>query len=461
MGRILLVTLGFVLFVPAVALGQRLPAFPGAEGFGSQSVGGRGGQVFEVTNLDDSGPGSLREALEASGPRTVVFRVAGTIELDSSIKVENPYLTIAGQTAPGGGITLKNSPLNAKTPLKIKAHDVIIRHIRSRPGSNPNENGTLDAITISHEHGDVYNVIVDHSSFSWATDEVANIYYAAYNITVQWSIFSEGLYCSTHIEDGETQCHSMGMLIGHENGGEYSIHHNLFAHNKRRNPRIKTTGVVDVVNNVVYNSGTGKNSRSAMYVNGEFGVNPANIVANYFKPGETSGEAEWVVDTKSDTAVFLEGNRAPNLVMNPSEHDQKNLVEHRHPSAPVSTTVAEHAFDQVLADAGATIGLDCDGTAFWRRDPVDTRVVNDVRNGTGAIIDEPEDVGGWPVLAAGVACPDGDHDGMPDEWETLNGLDPTDGSDGSEYAPSGYTWLETYLNPSVGLSCQSPCVAGE
>ncbi|MHC4933496.1 MAG: hypothetical protein ACYTGV_15030 [Planctomycetota bacterium] len=150
-----------------------LPAFPGAEGFGAHSIGGRGGQVIEVTNLNDAGPGSLRAALEASGPRIVVFRVAGTIELDSSIEVQNPYLTVAGQTAPGDGITLKNSPLNAKTPLKIETYEVVIRYLRSRPGSNPADSGTLDALTISNEEADVYNVIVDHSSFSWATGGIA------------------------------------------------------------------------------------------------------------------------------------------------------------------------------------------------------------------------------------------------------------------------------------------------
>jgi uncharacterized repeat protein (TIGR01451 family) len=426
---------------------SNLPAFPGAEGFGSQSIGGRGGQVIEVTNLNDAGPGSLRAALEASGPRIVVFRVGGTIELDSDIEVQNPYLTVAGQTAPGDGITLKNSPLNAKTPLKIETHDVILRYIRSRPGSNPAESGTLDALTIANEDADVYNVIVDHGSFSWATDEVTNLYYDAHELTVQWSIIAEGLDCSTHTEGKQAQCHSMGMLIGHDGGHNYSIHHNLFAHNRRRNPRIKTSGVVDVVNNVVYNPGTGGNSRSPTYVHGEWGVVPANYVGNYFKPGIDSGAAEWFIDTKLITAVYTEDNTVPHLVMSPDPEDQANLVSVRHSAAPVTTTSAAEAYDQVLADAGANLGLNCDGTTYVRRDSADSRVVDDVRYGTGSIIDEPEEVGGWPVLSSGVACADGDHDGMPDEWEALIGLDAADPSDRNDLAPSGYTWLETYLNP--------------
>jgi uncharacterized repeat protein (TIGR01451 family) len=284
-------------------------------------------------------------------------------------------------------------------------------------------------------------------TISRATDEVTNLYYDAHELTVQWSIIAEGLDCSTHTEGRKTQCHSMEMLIGHDGGHNYSIHHNLFAHNRRRNPRIKTTGVVDVVNNVVYNSGTGSNSRSPTYVHGEFGVVPVNYVANFFKPGIDSGSADWFIDTNLITSVYIEGNSVPNLVMSPDPADQANLVSIRHAAAPVTTTSAAEAYEQVLADAGANMGLNCDGTTFWRRDSADSRVVDDVRDGTGSIIDEPEEVGGWPALSSGVACPDGDHDGMPDEWEVLNGLDPADPGDRNALAPSGYSWLETYLNP--------------
>ncbi|MHC4224134.1 MAG: IPT/TIG domain-containing protein, partial [Planctomycetota bacterium] len=204
---------------------------------------------------------------------------------------------------------------------------------------------------------------------------------------------------------------------------------------------------VDVVNNVVYNSGTGGNSRSPTYVHGEWGVVPANYVGNFFKPGIDSDAAEWFIDTKLITAVYIEDNAVPNLVMSPDPEDQANLVSVRHSAAPVTTTSAAEAYEQVLADAGANMGLNCDGTAYLRRDSADLRIVEDVRYGTGSIINEPEEVGGWPVLYSGVACPDGDQDGMPDEWEVLQGLDAADPSDRNDLAPSGYTWLETYLNP--------------
>jgi uncharacterized repeat protein (TIGR01451 family) len=375
----------------------------------------------------------------------VVFRIGGTIELDSSLEVLNPYLTVAGQTAPGDGITLMNSPLNSRTPLKIKTHDVIIRYIRSRPGSNPDENGTLDALTIFNEAEGVQDVIIDHGSFSWATDEVVNVYYAAHNITIQWSIIAEGLDCSTHVEDGKLQCHSMGMLLGSDGSRDMSIHHNLFAHNRHRNPRIKTMGTIDVVNNVVYNSGSGNGWRSPTYVHGGRGIVPVNYVGNYFKPGVDSGAAEWFIDTKEIVEVYVEGNIVPNEVIDPDSIDM--LVDTRHDAPQVVTTSALDAYEQVLEQAGASLGLACDGTPYARRDSADLRVVEEVRNGTGWIIDEPEEVGGWPVLDSGVACADTDHDGMPDEWEALMGLDAADPGDRNDLALSGYTWLETYLNP--------------
>ena len=205
---------GFGLYTAQLSAttGSDRPAFPGAEGFGASTPGGRGGRVIEVTNLNDNGPGSLRACIAAIGPRICVFRVAGTIEVESRLDVWNPYLTIAGQTAPGGGITLKNAPANAQAPLGILTHDVIIRYIRSRSGPSQEPSSNVDAITIVHladdEHPDegVYNIVIDHASFSWATDEVVNIGADAHDITIQRSIISEGLHCSNHPEG----CLSLG-----------------------------------------------------------------------------------------------------------------------------------------------------------------------------------------------------------------------------------------------------------
>ncbi|MEM8830718.1 MAG: hypothetical protein AAGE96_15360 [Cyanobacteria bacterium P01_G01_bin.19] len=453
-----------------------LPAFPGAEGFGSLTVGGRGGRVIEVTNLNDRGEGSLRAAIEAEGARTVVFKVAGIIELDSTLRVANPYITIAGQTAPGGGITLKNSAKNTKPALKIKTHDVVVRYIRSRPGSNPNqagEDGTLDALTIASGSREVYNIIVDHCSFSWATDEVVSVYYDAHDITIQWSIIAEGLDCSTHVEDDQRQCHSMGLFLASEGQKNISIHHNLLAHNRRRNPLVKTTGVVDIVNNVVYNSGFGENSSAPTHVRGDYGISPVNYISNCFKPGVDSGSGDWFIDTKNEPVeIYTQGNLVPHRVMHPES--LKWVVNNPHPAPKITTFSAQQAYRRVLAEAGASRGLNsdrgarraasplgypaglhsngCNRTFFMRRDDVDRRIVEDVKQGTGKIIDDPSEVGGWSKLRAGKPYRDTDHDGMADQFETLYGFNLQDASDGSQDADGdGYTNLEEFINGTFPL----------
>ncbi|MGF1540306.1 MAG: polysaccharide lyase family 1 protein [Pleurocapsa sp.] len=428
-----------------------LPAFPEAEGFGAMSVGGRGGKIIEVTNLNDRGSGSLRAAIKVNEPRTVIFKVGGTIQLDSSLEITDPYITIAGQTAPGGGITLKNSSKNTEAPLKIKTHDVIVRYIRARPGSNPNENGNLDALTIAGKSGKVYNVIVDHSSFSWATDEVVSTYNDLHNITIQWSIIAEGLDCSTHVENGEQQCHSMGLLISSEGQKDISIHHNLLAHNRRRNPLVKVSGVVDVVNNVVYNSGFGENSFAPTHVRGDNGLSQVNYINNYFKPGVNTGSSDWFIDTKYEPVeIYIEGNVVPKRVMHPKS--LKWVVANPHSAAKIIPSSAPVAYQQVLEYAGANQRLRDDGTFLINRDSIDQRIVQDVQQTTGSIIDEPSQVGGWSKINSGDPYKDTDHDGMPDKYEKLYGFNPRNASDGSEDANGdGYTNIEEFLNGSCPL----------
>ncbi len=429
-----------------------VPAFPGAEGFGSHSVGGRGGKVIEVNNLNDDGPGSLRAAINAFGPRIVVFRIGGTIELQSSLEISNPYLTIAGQTAPGGGITLKNSTSTIHSPLIIRTHDVVIRYIRSRPGPPADLSSNGDALAIFG-----YNVIIDHSSFSWAIDEVVSTWYDAHDITFQWNIISEGLHCSNHTKG----CHSMGLLIGSDGSGNISIHNNLFAHNHERNPMIKSSGLVDMVNNVIYNPwGT------PLVVIDEYGMENVNSISNYFKPGVDTVPGKHLVSAKSlankGIEIFVYGNITPHrlldslpqwLAVNPGS--RKWLVMKQHITPPITITSAFEAYDRVLADAGASSGLDSQGNLYRRRDAVDDRIVTDVKLGTGNIIDDPYEVGGWPELAAGAAPTDTDHDGMPDVWEGLFGLDRYDSSDGPGDADQdGYTNIEEYLNSTNPISSQ-------
>jgi hypothetical protein len=242
------------------------------------------------------------------------------------------------------------------------------------------------------------------------------------------------------------------MLLGSDGSRNISVHHNLFAHNVERNPLIKTSGLVDVVNNVMYNP-----KWSASHVTDDYSRAFANFVGNYFKRGLDS-TSEYSVAASDDGGegleIFVQGNIGPNrpsrllsqsLVVKPE--DRKWIVETRHDAPFITTTSASEAYDQVVANAGATIGLDSRGDSYWRRDPVDERIINDVRNGTGSYIDDPSEVGGWPGLAAGTAPTDSDHDGMPDEWEHLYCLDPADSADGPQDADGdGYTNVEEYLN---------------
>ncbi|MCB0064665.1 MAG: hypothetical protein KDE19_21225 [Caldilineaceae bacterium] len=414
-----------------------LPAFPGAEGFGADTVGGRGGKVIAVTNLNDSGPGSLRAAIAEEGPRIVVFQVGGTIELQSRIDIEHPYITIAGQTAPGDGITLKNHPSVIHSPLRILTHDVVIRYLRSRPGASEEPSDVLDALTIA----DGYNIVIDHSSFSWGSDEVFNIWYDVHNVTIQWSIIAEGLHESTHPEGG----HSNGMLIGSDGSGEISIHHNLFAHNRRRNPKVNMVGMADVVNNVIYNA------RYAMMIQDTYASPAVNYVGNVVIHGVNSFY-------DYDVRYFNEGNNPPRIyvqgnlgVKRPTDdladywvvrlEDREYLVDERIDAPQVTTYQACASYQQVLADAGVTIPL---------RDAVDERLVDDVINRTGQLVNDPSEVGGWPELESGEAPADQDNDGMPDTWEQAHGLDPDDPDDGPLDADDdGYTNVEEYLNGLV------------
>jgi autotransporter-associated beta strand protein len=411
-------------FLAGSAHGQTL-SFPGAEGAGRFTSGGRGGSVYIVTNLNDSGAGSLRDGLSASGARTIVFEVSGTINLQSPLYTPQYNVTVAGETAPGDGICL------AGQPWLIGANNVIARHIRSRTGNNA---GGGDAITIGRSDKGTTNVILDHVSASWSTDE--NLSAEGKNITVQWSVISEGLLS-----------HSMGSLIRGSNGAEISYHHNLFAHNNSRNPRPGNyltaaedpTGLrFDFRNNVVYNWGgaaAGANFDTD-------GVSKYNFVNNYYNRGPDSGTPAFEQTLDDHCQAYFAGN-----YMNGSlPADQWSLVtgqtggSYRLTSplatAPVTTQSAPDAYSAVLAGAGASIS----------RDTVDARIVQEVRSGAGGIIDDEADRGGWKALASLPAPADTDRDGMPDYWETANGLNPNNASDRNLTNAAGYTRLEEYLH---------------
>jgi hypothetical protein len=419
---------------------QQVPAFPGAEGFGKYTTGGRGGKVLLVTNLNDSGEGSLRAAITEKGPRIVVFRVGGTIALESPLEVKQGDLTIAGQSAPGEGITIRNYP------IKIYADNIIIRYIRSRMGD---EKGVEDDAISSIGNK---NIIIDHSTFSWGTDESAS-FYDNENFTLQWSIISESLNNSVH-KKGE---HGYGGIWG---GNGASFHHNLLVHHKSRNPRFngartKSKGkpeqeVVDFRNNVVYNW------KANSTYGGEQGNH--NMVNNYYKagPATKSDLKKRILDTWTPHGRFYVGG---NYVAGFPEVSKNNRlgVEGKSPDASVISTAvpvvaipeeaAEAAFTRVLADAGAS----------HRRDALDRRIVEEVATGTASygknqdgIIDTQQDVGGWPALEAGKAALDGDKDGMPDAWEQKHQLNPANSADASATGlDKHYTNIEVYLNGLV------------
>lgn len=442
-------------------------AFPTAEGYGKYTVGGRGGAVYEVTNLNDAGTGSLRAAVQASGPRTIVFRVSGTITLNSNLEIKNPYITIAGQTAPGDGICIK------KYPLIISADQVIIRYIRVRLGD---ESG-IDADAISCRF--TKHLILDHVSASWSVDETMSIYHCD-SITVQWSLVAESMYNSNHIKGA----HGFGGIAGSNHG---TYHHNLFAHHSSRNPRIASgAGYFDYRNNVLYNWGYNSCYGGEQQQVGDpnYSFTNINMVANYYKPGPATepGEVSYRIanpgyrDVKTDYGKWYIAN---NVVVGNSAVTSNNwnggvqpnggsgdlqYVKQNNPwaSMPINQQTAEAAYALVLEKVGAN---------FPKRDAVDTHIINDTKNGNATyegvtyeqkntvknrsakcgIIDKPSDVGGWPTLNSTTAPTDSDKDGMPNDWETLNKLNPNSANDRNAYTlNSSYTNLEVYLACLVG-----------
>lgn len=424
------------------ACGGGLPAFPGAEGFGCATAGGRGGDVLAVTNLDDAGPGSFRAAMQTAGPRIVVFRVSGTVELRDQVVVNDPYVTVAGQTAPGGGFTLKAAEDNSSGLLEIRTHDVVVRFLRFRPGAPTSVSGeNVDGVNIWKP--DAHDVVIDHNSLSWAVDENASTWDDARDITFSWNIIAQGLRESTH-PDGE---HSKGLLVSGARTRNVSIHHNLFAHNTARNPQVSTDGPAQVVNNVVYNYG-----ELAFQTSNPRGAPQVDLVGNYFEAGPDSDSDQYEVDaypidSPGEWSLWVHGNVGPHRTGDDAEadivspDDRELLVDNPGEDMPaITTTSAPDALTDVLAGAGARVPY---------LDPVDSRIIDDVRNQRGGMINDPAEVGGWPTLPSEKSPADTDSDGMPDDWETGHGLDPS-ADDSSEDANSdGYTNIEEYLNSLV------------
>ena len=452
----------FLLTIPLICTGvpqtpknafggpdAKVPAFPGAEGFGAYALGGRGGKVYEVTNLNDSGPGSLRAAVEARGPRIVVFLVSGNIALKKSLIINKPYITIAGQTAPGDGICLKNYP------LIIVADHVIVRYIRCRLGDNTRAQS--DALSISSGR----HIIVDHCSASWSVDETLSACISGQlgNVTVQWCIISESLNESSHRKGP----HGYGSLIRGGWGNGYTFHHNLYAHHLARLPRPGNYNerskdpdgfTLDFRNNVIYNWGGSSAGYNADGSNKTDSITKMNFIGNYYRSGANSKRNIAFSESTVSAKAFFSGNcmngsypEEPWSLVTFVRFSPKEVKVYKQskpiPVPPVKTDDAIKAYKRVLAQAGA---------ALPKRDAVDVRIVNDVINGTGRIINDEEEVGGWPKLKSEKPPLDNDHDGMPDAWEKVRNLNPNNATDGpKDRDGDGYTNIEEYLNWLVPL----------
>jgi pectate lyase len=404
------------------------------------ATGGRGGAVYEVTNLSNNGPGSIVDAVSA-GNRTIVFRLSGTIELGSVLLRPKSNTTIAGQTAPGDGICLKGRIYIGSVS------DVVIRHIRVRVDAGA-ANSSGDAIDIASGT----NIIIDHVSASYARDEGISCQETSDKITVQWCIISEALTYESH---------SYGSLIRGDYGDEKSYHHNLYVHDNNRLPRPGNYTLTasdpeglhfDFRNNVVYNwKGTEPGYNADIGATSRY-----NLIGNVYIPGPESTVRNTIFKESSvDVYGYFENNSYDGVV--PADPwsqvtfsgfttDQIAAYKARSyivPMKPVTTTSPDQARIDVLASAGASVPA---------RDTIDRRLVQDVLNRTGHSIDstihQPE--GGWPLLSSTTPPADSDHDGMPDDWELAHGLNPNDSTDRNSIGQDGYTQLEVYLNTLTG-----------
>lgn len=452
MKQLLLVT----LFISSTAsAAASLPAFPGAEGYGRFTKGGRGGDVYHVTNLNDSGEGSLRDAIKtkkADVPRTVIFDVGGTIKLKKELRIEGvDRLTLAGQTAPGGGITLRDHGIRF-----YKCSDIVVRYLRIRLGDETKT--SEDVIAAGSESGVCRNIIFDHLTATWGIDGIMDTDHIE-NFTMQWCLFGEALNDSTHYKK---QPHAMLMSF-RKTQGHVSIHHNLLFSSRDRHPTLgggdpkqsNPQAIFDFRNNVIYNWEGACNLASGRF----------NVIGNYWRPGPNTKpyDKEMPIQPKAEaqnvTTGFLRGNvfesnpewtadnyaafqwgvRGGKYIGEVTPEKFKQPAEVVPESERPATQTAEAAYELVLAKAGAS----------KVHDAADERVIAGVKDRTHRRIDSQKEVGGWPEIESGTAPKDGDGDGMPDEWEATHGLNASDPADGNATQSDGYTNLELYLNSLI------------
>lgn len=432
-----------------------LRAFPGAYGFGAESVGGRSGLVIEVTNLNDSGAGSLRQAVqETSGPRTVIFRVSGTIDLNTTLRVFDPNITIAGQTAPGGGICLRRNPAQSGSnfcPLTVHASDVVVQHLRLRPGDAADSTRETNAFTVL----DGSRIIVDHCSLSWANDEVVTLWTAGNDITIQNCIVSEAL----RVQNNTSGAARAGFISGSRDKN-VAIYNSLIMSNRARNPQIDHSLITDIRNCLIYNWETGAFTLKEGTV---------NLVNTFFRRGPDSSSDVRRAGLVTFGLISLENIPSNSLYIENSEllgfsttdvmaevsSSERNRITVSSPFGPVPfqpewDATYSDLVDQLIPSIGASLPV---------RDSVDARLIEEFLQGEGAIIELPSDVGGWPILLSGTPYAHSG-DGIANWWKEQNGLSVStrynDGPGGSAQvnpvidapwnAGVGWTYLDLFLS---------------
>ena len=432
------------------SMSDQQAAFEGAEGYGAFTSGGRGGRVVHVTNLDDSGIGSLRWALDQSGPRTIVFDVSGTITLSSQIVIEDGDVTIAGQTAPGDGISIAGSR------IRVNDDNVVVRGLHFRPGDgevgmDPDDRDGLMIGTTDHTISDV---IIDHNSFEWAVDENLTINGNVSQVTISNNIIAEGLNNSIHSKGA----HSKGLLVsnwGQDDGSlthDISIIKNLMSGNAQRNPEVRAGQNIEIINNLSYNYGL---SHVVYYLGGASGGTLKTdivVVGNVITPGPSSQDYKVpiAIGAMADGSIIvLDDNLWTKIAADSAgNQDQRKLywdgggaefvvVGEAVTSGLVNILDSLDVTDYVLANAGANPN---------NHDAIDQRIIDDARNGTGSLVDSLDEVGG-PAPLEGITGPsDSDRDGMPDWFETLYGFDLKGFDANGDSDGDGYTNLEEYIN---------------
>lgn len=463
---------GFIIFFLALVRSLAfaalvVPAFPGAQGGGAESVGGRGGKVILVTNLNDSGSGSLRACVTALGPRTCVFRVGGTIRLLSALYFSNPYLTVAGQTAPGDGIMIIG-PDNKEHMIAFAAHDVIWRYTRVAKGFNQTvqniyrANGDSPGSNIVMWDGS-YNVMIDHNSTWWNQDEGIGAWRGTNNplknITISYNIMAEGL-----------AGHSTGTLIGGSGAAEITnidLHHNLTMNNNHRNPSV-AAATMRHVNNITYNNQWRlvQLQSEGLKIQNDFIGNiykkgPLNSHANSSNPHEFLVNGEQLLylslnkgftqpnPTGDQWIMAYQGGGSNGPEIGPIPVAWRRTTPLANTLYPIIAEPVATLEESMLPVVGASRRLACDGSWIENRNSVDKRLINQYKTNTGIAeqVTNESDVGGFPITNGGTPCADSDDDGMPDVWETARGLNPNLYADtNQDRNGDGYTNLEEYLN---------------